>query len=62
MTRRVTIGLLLLVGIYVGGGVGFKLFSPQTPFIDCLYMSVITVASVGFGEVIDSGGREGLRV
>ncbi len=62
MTRRFTIGLLLLVSIYGVGSVGFKLFSPQTPFIDCLYMSVITVASVGFMEVIDSTGRPGLRI
>jgi len=61
VTRRFTIGLVLLIGVYVVGGVGFKFFSPSTPFIDCLYMSVITVASVGFGEVIDSTGRAGLK-
>src|SRR5207244_8823417 len=32
------------------------------PFIDCLYMSVITVASVGFTEVINGAGRPGLRI
>jgi len=62
MTRRVTIGLLLLVFVYVGGGVGFKLLSPDTAFIDCLYMSVITVASVGFGEVIDTAHHPELRI
>src|SRR5438876_3474625 len=62
MARRFMIGLLLLFNVYVSGGIGYKLFSPQTPFIDCLYMSVITVASVGFNEVIDSTGRPGLRI
>jgi voltage-gated potassium channel len=62
MARRFTIGLLLLFNIYVVGGIGYKLFSPATPFVDCLYMSVITVASVGFNEVISSAGRPGLRV
>lgn len=62
MARRFTIGLLLLFNIYVLGGIGYKLFSPETPFLDCLYMSVITVASVGFTEVINSAGRPGLRV
>ena len=62
MTRRFTIGLVLLLSIYILGGVGYKVFSPATPFIDCLYMSVITVASVGFTEVVDSTGNPGLRV
>ena len=44
------------------GGIGYKVFSPGTPFVDCLYMSVITVASVGFNEVISSAGRPGLRI
>ena len=62
MSRRLVIGTLLLIGIYIVGGIGFQLFSPETPFIDCLYMSVITVASVGFTEVINSAGRSGLRI
>lgn len=61
MSRRFTIGLLLLFNIYFLGGVGYKIISPQTPFIDCLYMSVITVASVGFSEVIDSAGKPAIR-
>jgi voltage-gated potassium channel len=61
MNRRFTIGVLLLLGIYLLGGVGYKVLSPQTSFTDCLYMSVITVASVGFGEVVDHTGRPGLR-
>jgi voltage-gated potassium channel len=62
MARRFRIGLLLLLSVYALGGIGYKLFSPATPFIDCLYMSVITVASVGFTEVINSAGRPGLRI
>lgn len=62
MGRRFTIGLLLLFNIYFLGGVGYKILSPQTPIIDCLYMSVITVASVGFSEVIDSSARPDIRV
>lgn len=62
MSRRFTIGLLLLFNIYFLGGVGYKVLTPQTPLIDCLYMSVITVASVGFNEVIDSTGNPALRL
>src|SRR5437868_7803139 len=62
MSRRFLVGLLLLLSIYLLGGFGYKLFSPSTSFIDCLYMSVITVASVGFNEVINTAGNPGLRV
>jgi voltage-gated potassium channel len=62
MARRFRIGLILLFSIYLLGAIGYKLFSPSTAFLDCLYMSVITVASVGFTEVINSAGRPGLRV
>ena len=62
MSRRFLVGLLLLLSIYLLGGLGYKLFSPDTPFVDCLYMSVITVASVGFTEVINGAGRPGLRI
>ena len=62
MSRRVIVGLFLLLSIYLAGGIGYKLFSPDTPFVDCLYMSVITVAAVGFTEVINGAGRPGLRV
>jgi voltage-gated potassium channel len=62
MSRRFIFGLALLLSVYVLGGLGYKMFSPETPFIDCLYMSVITVASVGFTEVINGAGRPGLRI
>ncbi len=61
MNRRLTIAVLLLVGIYLVGSIGYKALSPQTPFVDCLYMSVITIASVGFNEVVSSEGKTLLR-
>ena len=41
------IGLLL---IFVGGVLGFKIFYQYT-WIDALYMTVITITTVGFGEL-----------
>jgi len=62
MARRFKVGLVLLFSIYFLGAIGYKAFSPETSFLDCLYMSVITVASVGFTEVIKTAGRPELRV
>jgi len=62
MARRFKLGLLLLFSIYFLGAIGYKVFSPETSLLDCLYMSVITVASVGFNEVIKTTDRPGLHM
>jgi voltage-gated potassium channel len=48
--RRVAHVVLLLVAVLLFGTVGYVLVEGW-PFLDGLYMTVITVASVGFGEV-----------
>ncbi len=48
--NKVTISLLLLVGAIVVGAVGFWSIDHYPP-IDAFYMSVITITTVGFGEI-----------
>ena len=61
MKRRFQVGVALLLSEYILGGAGYKLLSPETSFLDCLYMSVITVTTVGYGEVIDTTASPALR-
>ncbi|MGD8453234.1 MAG: NAD-binding protein [Phycisphaerae bacterium] len=61
ITRRLTWSLTALVTVMLGGALGFYIIgggAKWTP-IDALYMSVITVTTVGYGEVHDlgQGGR-----
>ncbi len=48
--NKITISLLLLTGTIFFGTTGFWLIDDY-PFIDALYMSVITITTVGFGEI-----------
>ena len=61
MKRRFQFGVALLLSEYILGGAGYKLLSPETSLLDCLYMSVITVTTVGYGEVIDTTASPALR-
>jgi voltage-gated potassium channel Kch len=51
----------LLLSEYILGGVDYKLLRPQTTIQDCLYMSVVTVTTVGYEEVIDTAANPLLR-
>ncbi|MDD2714364.1 MAG: potassium channel protein [Candidatus Wallbacteria bacterium] len=57
LKRSVKLFLLLLIPIFAGS-FGYylmfgKLFGGQESFLNCLYMTVITVSSTGFGEMVD---------
>ncbi len=56
--NKITLSLLLLFITILFGATGFW-FIDNYPFIDALYMSVITITTVGFGEVhhLSEGGR-----
>jgi voltage-gated potassium channel len=65
--RRMIGALLLLVSVVVVGAFGYWYIGwVQAPgvwaFDDCIYMTVITISTVGFGEILDfatiDGGRE----
>jgi len=45
--------LALILGLILAGSSGFYLlFHGEHPFLDCLYMTVISLSTVGYGEVL----------
>ena len=50
--------LCLIVLIVIAGSVGYYLIFDMHPkFIDCVYMTVISLTSVGYGEVLEITGN-----
>jgi len=53
---------ILLVAVIAIGTVGYWLIGGgKYPLFDCLYMTIITIATIGYGEVIDIAGNIGAR-
>lgn len=54
LVRRMIMGFLALVIVVIGGGVGYWLIGDgRWELRDCIYMTVITVTTVGYGEILD---------
>lgn len=61
--RRFVWAGVILVAIVLAGTVGYYFIGEgQYSFVDTLYMTVITITTVGFSEVIDLSGHAGGRI
>lgn len=53
MFKRLFYGLVAILIVIVGGGIGYYLIGDgKWPLGDCLYMTVITITTVGYAEVL----------
>jgi len=60
--KRLIAALMIFVIVFAVGVAGFKLFGgPEWTFLDAAYMTVITVATIGYGEVHDLSAHPGAR-
>jgi voltage-gated potassium channel len=62
LRRRLATGAAFLVGLVVFGFVGYRILAPSADWVDALYMTVITLTTVGYGEVIDLAENPAGRV
>jgi voltage-gated potassium channel len=63
MFKRLAYALIAIAIVVIGGGVGYYILGDgKWPFSDCLYMTSITVTTVGYAEVLDGMDKiEGAR-
>ncbi len=63
LRRQLVVSLLVLVIIIMLAALGYRLLGgPEVTPLDAIYMALITVATVGYGEVVDTSGHPALRV
>lgn len=62
MRRRLAAAALFLTGVLVVGVIGYWTVDPGASWLDALYMTVITLTTVGYTEIVDLSGHPGGRV
>lgn len=52
--RNLVIALLLLVAVFIIGTLGYHILGGwQHSWVDCFYMTFITISTIGFSEIVD---------
>src|SRR3954453_19587356 len=63
LRRRLFYALLTLITVIVVSVAGYRLLGGEhVTFLQSLYMAVITLAGVGYGEIIDTSHNPALRI
>ena len=54
LVKRLVVGFSVLIAVVIGGASGYWIIGEgRWAFYDCLYMTVITLTTVGYGETLD---------
>lgn len=63
LRRRLFYALLTLIGVIAASVAGYRVLGGENvSFLQALYMAVITLAGVGYGEIIDTSRNPALRI
>src|SRR5262245_28926269 len=61
--RRIRNAGIALLCVIAGGTLGYSLLAARDQsLIDCLYMTFITITTIGYGEIIDLSGSPAGRL
>ncbi len=63
LKQRATRIIALVAGVLIVGTIGYRIVSHgNSSWVDCLYMVVITVATIGYGEIVPMDHSPGGRI
>ena len=52
--KRIIISLVVFAAVFLSGVIGFKIFGgPEVSILESVYMTAITISTIGYGEVVD---------
>ncbi|MCG8633455.1 MAG: potassium channel protein [Desulfobacterales bacterium] len=57
LKKRIYLSVLLVILVILGGTLGYYIIVPEADLMDCLYMTVISLTTVGYGEVVRVSGN-----
>jgi voltage-gated potassium channel len=61
--RKIYASLIVFAAVYLIGVAGFKIFGgPEVSLLDCVYMTAITISTIGYGEVVDMSHNPAGRI
>jgi voltage-gated potassium channel len=61
--KRIFLSVLIFFLVFISGVIGFRFFGGEDwSLLDSLYMTVITISTVGYEEVIDISANPGARI
>lgn len=63
IVRRFMPAAIALIAVLIVGTLGYlHIGGGTTTVVDALYMTFITIATIGYGEIIDMTGKPGARI
>lgn len=63
IVRSFVWSFIALAGVLTTGTIGYRLIGgPQYSWLDCFYMTFITIATIGYGEIVDLSHSPGGRL
>ena len=63
LRKRLLLAIALLLGLIIVSTTGYRVIGgPSVTFLQALYMAVITLAGVGYGEIVDTSHNPALRI
>jgi len=61
--KRIFISLSIFIVLFLVGVAGFKLFGGrEASLLESIYMTVITISTIGYGEIIDTSANPAARI